>query len=216
MQCAEFETQLQSTLDRRTAPESDGQLVEHAEHCNACRQVLDTARLLQEGLKIQFPAPRSPHLGHQVLDRLAAEKSKRTSRRRFALAIAIAAALLIAILPFARGPRDDTAKVKSAPRPHGLAIATVGRQPQPSPTMSAEEAEEFRLLIRHLLDQVSIRQLEGFESVDQVAGKSIRPLAVTFQFALDTLRRTLPGQGSAETNPPQARTLPRAPMKAII
>ena len=210
MQCAEFETQLQYALDHRVAPDSDERLIDHAEHCEPCRQTLDCGMLLLEGLRLAPPC--SPHIGHQVLDRLLAERARRTKRRRIAFALAIAAGLLVAILPFARGPREDTVKG----RPTGLAIATIGQPSQHESTMTAEEAEEFRLLIRELLNQVSMRPLEGLESVDQVAGRSIRPFAITLHFALDTLRRTLPGQGAAESSQPQARSLPLAPGQSII
>ncbi|MBP86022.1 MAG: hypothetical protein CMJ64_04785 [Planctomycetaceae bacterium] len=205
MQCAEFEIRLQDALDRRIDPESDDRLVDHAERCEACRHVVYGQRLLLDGLRVQAEPPCSSHIGHQVLDRLASDSARRTRRRRLVFALAIAVALFVAVLPFARGPRADTATAR--PSAKVLAIATVPQPPLPKPTMTAGETEEFRLLIRQLLDQVSLRPLEGFESVDRVAGKSIRPLAITFHFAFDTLRRTLPGQGSAEPTHPQARSL---------
>jgi len=207
MQCAEFETQVQYALDRRVDPEADDRILAHAENCGACRQALDTQRLLLEGLRFHSDPPCSPHIGHQVLDRLVAESNRRTRRRRLAIALAIAAAILVAMLPFAGGPRGDTAKA-TRPITKGLAIAAMATPTQRQPTMTPEEAEEFRLLIRQLVEQVSKRPLEGFESVDQVAGRSIRPLAITLHFAFDTLRRTLPGQGNAESSQPQARSLP--------
>ncbi|MEO8499072.1 MAG: hypothetical protein ABI614_28745, partial [Planctomycetota bacterium] len=42
-----------------------------------------------------------------------------------------------------------------------------------------------------------------FEPVDQLAN-GIRPLAITFNFAFDTLRRTLPGYTQPQPVEPQA------------
>lgn len=200
MQCAEFEVRLHHSLDSRLDPESDSQLVEHAHACETCRQILNVQSRLFEGLRLPIEQPESTFFGHAVLDQVTAHRQRRTKRRRIATALAVAAAIAVIVLPLARAPRPGTAKKSKSPA--GLAIATVPA-PAPRPSLSPGEAEELRLLMRRLLD-VSSRPLETLESVDHVASKSIRPLAVTFNFAFDTLWRTLPGQGGSGRAEPQA------------
>lgn len=203
MQCAEFEARVHNVLDQRAAPDSDAELVEHASNCERCAQIMHAQRSLFDGLRSPIEQATSVHFGHQVLDALKVEKANRVRRRSIAFGLATAAALMVMVMSFARGPRVENADRDSAGG--RLAIATPPRSVTPSPAMSPEEKEEFRLLIRQLLDQVSTHPVQGLDTVDEVAAKSLRPLAVSFNFALDSLRRHLPGQNNDESTDPQAR-----------
>jgi hypothetical protein len=57
--------------------------------------------------------------------------------------------------------------------------------------------------MHQLMLRLSDHRLSMFEPVDQLAS-GIRPLAITFNFALDTLRRSLPGYSQQQPVEPQA------------
>ncbi len=102
MQCEEFEIRLNEVLDERRRPESDAELSLHRETCPVCRKVAAAYDRLLDG----FYALASPEAPDDMGLRVVAEMRSRPSpRRRFVVAssaLAIAAALLIAIVPMFR------------------------------------------------------------------------------------------------------------------
>ena len=201
MQCVEFEKHLQQLLDERIAPETDEQLAAHAESCPACRAVLEIQKRIMEVMSEPVAVRPADELSHAVLDRFTAHR-KRARRRLATLALATAAALLIAVLPFV-GDSPDLAQKNSKPNPKvvGLAIAP---QPASSP-WNEQDAEELRLLIRRVFDEISEHRREALEPVDRIAS-GLRPLTTTLNAAFAAIRQTLPGQEAHESEPPQAWT----------
>jgi hypothetical protein len=109
------------------------------------------------------------------------------------LAIATAAVLMLAVLPFVGNRPQIVEQGGRSPRVVGLAVVP----PRAARSrLSEEEEREFRLLIRSLMVEISERRLQAFEPVDHLAS-GFRPLAVTFNVAFDALLKTLPGQRSS-------------------
>ena len=201
MQCAKFEERLQQLLDDRKSVEQDNLIQEHATGCDACGSVLRTQSLLFAGLQATLGPSFTKSLGHRVVDQLRIDHRKRANRRLTIAALATAAVIMIALFPLAgdriRFLRD---------RDHGnggLALATQTREQNPHRTFTSEESEDLRLLMHQWMLQISDHRLGMFEPVDQLAS-GIRPLALTFNLALDTLRRTLPGYSERQPAEPQA------------
>jgi len=197
MQCAKFEQRLHQLLDDRENIEQDEMLSGHAKKCEECRVVLQTQSRILAGLR-SLPSPkREQDLGHRVLDQLRVDQRKRKNRRFAVLALAMAASLLIALLPFA----GDHVRLRQDRK--GLALVTPAPHPETVNKMSKQETEDLRLVMHQFMLKFSDHPLGMFEPVDQLAS-GIRPLAISFNFALDTLRRTLPGYSEPQTIEPQA------------
>jgi len=201
MQCAKFEERLQQLLDDRKSVEQDKLLQEHARGCDACGSVLHTQSMLFAGLRATLEPRFTKDLGHRVVDQLRIDHRKRTNKRLMIAALATAAVITIALLPLA-GDRIPFQR----DRDHGnggLALATPTLEQNPQRAFTAEESEDLRLLMHQWMLQISDHRLGMFEPVDQLAS-GIRPLALTFNLALDTLRRTLPGYSERPPAEPQA------------
>jgi predicted anti-sigma-YlaC factor YlaD len=121
MQCAKFEQRLQQLLDGHKNVEQDEMLREHSQGCDSCSSVLRTQTRLFTGLK-SLPEPCfAQDLGPRVLDQLRIDQRKRTNKRLVIAALATAAAIFIALLPFAG---NHVRFRPNAERGGGLAIAT--------------------------------------------------------------------------------------------
>ncbi|MCA9183029.1 MAG: hypothetical protein KDA51_16315, partial [Planctomycetales bacterium] len=169
----------------------------HAKECEGCRAMLRTQGRIFAGLR-SLPSPKHEQdLGHRVLDQLRVDQRKRKNRRIMLLALATAAALMIALLPFA----GDHVRLRQDG--NGLALVTPAAQQDSASQLSKQEAEDLRLVMHQFMLRFSDHQLGMFEPVDQLAS-GIRPLAITFNFALDTLRRTFPGYSEPKPIEPQA------------
>ncbi len=201
MQCAKFEQRLQQLLDDRSEVEQDKVLREHADACDECHEMLKAQQALFTGLGVLPESARSKDMGHRVLDSLLVERRYRSKRRLTMIVLAVTAVLLIALIPLtgSRGPWWNKQPVGGGQL--AMAYSTTSEPGQRK--LSKAEAEELRLLMRDLVMRLSDPRFEMFESVDQLTS-GIRPLAVTFNYAIDTLRRSLPGYSEHETIEPQA------------
>lgn len=197
MQCAKFEQQLQSLLDDRKDVDQDKTLLAHSKVCESCSSMLRAQTRIFAELKLLPPLSDEQHLAHRVLDQLRIDQRRRKNRRLVLIAFATAATILIALLPFA----GDRVRMRQDGELRGGRLAIV--TPAPQNSLSEQETEDLRLVMRQLLMRISDRRLEMLEPVDQLTN-SIRPLALTFNFALDTLRRTLPGYSEPQSIDPQA------------
>jgi hypothetical protein len=109
---------------------------------------------------------------------------------------------MIALLPLA----GDGVRFQRNRDHGGGRLALVTQQaPERNPrrAFTAEESEDFRRLMHQWMLQISDHRLGMLEPVDRLAS-GIRPLALTFNLALDTLRRTLPGYSEPRPVEPQA------------
>jgi hypothetical protein len=66
MQCVEFETRLNDILDKRLAPSFDLGIVEHAQSCASCSELLAAHESLLEGIAA-LPVPRLDDVGQLAL-----------------------------------------------------------------------------------------------------------------------------------------------------
>jgi len=134
MRCAEFESRLNDLLDERVEPAGDAVLTEHAERCPQCAELVAAHELLLEGTrllpKVQLRPGERETLGRRVIAAMVADgppfrnttvelanhqplemvSARRPSLAMIALAVATAAAVLIAVLPWFRdaaAPRPD-------------------------------------------------------------------------------------------------------------
>ena len=116
MQCEEFEERLNAVLDERRRPEADAELRLHCENCPPCHQIASSYDALLDGFyalscataaKSLEPADFGPSdLGVRVLAELRPVPAYR-GRSFIAIALATAATLLIALVPFFRGTSQD-------------------------------------------------------------------------------------------------------------
>jgi hypothetical protein len=143
MQCVEFETRLNDLLDDRHSPSLDTLLNEHADHCSSCAELLACHESLLEGLqalpkvRLSYDGRRAfsekillavaplpgdsltePAHGELVERSLQAATSRSSSWAVIGLAIAAAAAILIAVLPWFESDRDP-----ATPNQPSLSIA---------------------------------------------------------------------------------------------
>ena len=192
MQCAKFEQRLQQLMDHREDASQDEALCKHAETCLDCQSLLQAQRALLTGLQY-LPKSNSTDLGVRVIDEIVVDERRRRKRRITWFALAIAAILFIALLPLAGSYNPQRNGKQTVGR--GLAMAIQSNDDTTTRELTEEEEAELRLLMRQLVMRLSDPQLEMLDSVDQLAS-GIRPLAATFSYAIDTLRRTLPGYSS--------------------
>ncbi|MDA1050264.1 MAG: hypothetical protein O3C40_07265 [Planctomycetota bacterium] len=204
MQCAKFEQRLQQLLDDRKNVEQDEMLRGHARDCDACGKVLHAQSRLFAGLRLHpLPQPLCPkEMGHRVLDQMRIDRRRRSNRRYMMVALATAATIMIALLPFA-GDRVRF-RPKDGRSGGGLALVTPAPRQIAVRTLTAQESEDLRVLMHQLMVRLSEHRFGIFEPVDELAS-GIRPLAVTFNLALDTLWRTLPGYSERQPVEPQAQ-----------
>ena len=125
MQCVEFETQLNDRLDERLSPFVDNRLVDHAQNCPGCSELLAAHEVLLEGVQAlpmarlgdaerqAFAERVVAEVGSAPLEAFRANASVELAERgptavasngvaRLAIigfVVATAAALLIAVLP---------------------------------------------------------------------------------------------------------------------
>ncbi|MCA9121305.1 MAG: hypothetical protein H6822_18085 [Planctomycetaceae bacterium] len=201
MKCAEFEQHLQRALDEREDVNQNDVLQQHTKECEACAVILGTQAKIFAGLKL-LPSPNQERfLGNRVLDRLRVDQRRRQNKRFVLIALATAVAIFIALLPLAgdrvrlrhKGERDVA----------GLALVTPNSIQLADKSLTEQESEDLRLVMRQLLTRLSDHRFEMLEPVDHLAS-GIRPLALTFNLAIDTLRRTLPGYSERQSVDPQA------------
>jgi hypothetical protein len=238
MQCEQFESRLHDLLDRRSRPERDDALRAHAFHCPACRQVLDTQELLWDGLEF-FEAPEmSSNFASRVLSQYQPPQPANDRVRKVFVAVcAVAAALLVIVIPILRGSNqgsDDGASAlelvviePSSPidMPLPDAIDRVDDvQPRPiadenvastSPPIGQHDGvtSEGVALSPEYPDLFAIwtEQLNLIppEQMESVDQISggLRPIATSFSAAINLLRRTLPVGKEQPPQKPQAGIL---------
>jgi len=118
MQCEEFEERLNAVLDERRRPEADVELRLHCENCPPCRHIAASYDALLDGFyaltsETALAGLGPADLGVRVVADLRVEPTHRRARSLAAVALATAATLLIAVVPFFRSAPENA----SADRP---------------------------------------------------------------------------------------------------
>jgi hypothetical protein len=107
MRCDEFEERLNAALDERRRPELDAELALHGDSCESCRQLAASYELLLDGF-YEFATPEvPPDMAIRVVNSLRAEPSRLRRVSTVTAALAIAAGLLIAVIPLIRGTASN-------------------------------------------------------------------------------------------------------------
>jgi hypothetical protein len=195
MQCVEFETRLNDLLDERHAPSLDTLLNEHADHCASCADLLSHHETLLEGVEA-LPKVRLSHDGRRAfaervfsaltpmpIDSLSrieeptlVERSptvQATSRSSawamVGFAIAAAAAILIAVLPWFGSGRDP-----AAPNQPSISIAednSGGNPPLPPTDIPWDNLGEL-----HPIAWVGFQVADGLKPVTSSMVSALREL----------------------------------------
>jgi hypothetical protein len=199
MRCDEFDERVHSLLDNRVPIHSDQRLLEHADACTKCRGILGTYDDLFVGLECGETQELSSDFTRRVVAQVCADHTQtvrpaRKARRWFALAaVAIAAGLLIALIPLLRShpsPDEQVVEEQSNEQTEPPAPETNGESSHDDASQWAvngdpdAEPKQLRNFVDHL-------PLDRFVPVDQIRG-GLRPITSSLAVAIDALRSTIP------------------------
>lgn len=205
MRCELFDVRLQQLLDQRRAPGRDPHLRRHAARCARCRDQLAATRRLLRGLPRRSPPPLDDDFAARVVQRVAPAPARYSSSTWPLVAAALAAALLMAVLPqghFAlRGIHQsapDVLRSTGDPAP-GVAASTT---PSPENVAAAAPYEPWWTVYRTSIQELYPEQtrLRHRQQVAELA-EELRPIATPFNATVTLLRRTIP-IGRLEPKPP--------------
>jgi hypothetical protein len=209
MRCDKFDERVHSLLDNRVPIHSDQSLLEHADACNKCRGILGTYDDLFEGLECGETLELSSDFTRRVVAQVCAGQTQtvrpaRKARRWFALAaVAIAAGLLIALIPFLRGgpsPNEQVVEEQSNERTEPRAPeSTDGESSHDDAPLLAEGAADGRAAedpgdqpLPWFPGSLAASDLpHRFVPVDEIRG-GLRPITSSLAVAIDALRSTIP------------------------
>ena len=184
MKCEVFEQRLNQLLDNRKEPETDRTLRVHADNCEDCRQTLVAQELLWEGLDLFEPPELRNEFSKQVVESVFPQQRRR-SLVIVTWVAAIAAALLIAIIPVIRGlttPRD--------PKP-GAPVA--GKEPLAPDTNLDDKQPPDLPFDEYDFQNLLPEAKKIFESMGSYNLASVLPIKSTFSSAFMLIRGTIPG-----------------------
>lgn len=185
MHCVRFEMRLNELLDQRVSPAADRELLDHAQDCPECAELLAGHDLLTSGLE-RFEPSVAPDFSVRVAAQFA-DESRRSWRTRWIGSItAIAAGLLLAvgILHLLNSPAED----------RGLPGNRVVTDPAVfnSPKVGSRPSREVYAQLIDFGDEM--RQRIGQQRPEWVTevADGLKPVADSMSAALHALRRTLP------------------------
>ena len=129
MLCEKFELRMQMLLDARRRPEFDDELKSHTLQCAECRRDLAAQEKLFAGLELFDPPALSPDFAQRVIADLQVSRPSTWSRVGRLGAIAVAASLLVALVPAIRNRLSHRAAPEKS--------ASVARSPRSAPSTFA-------------------------------------------------------------------------------
>jgi hypothetical protein len=212
MRCDEFESRLQTVLDERGQAELAPALALHAEQCTDCATLLSGYEVLWEGLAaLPLPEPRAD-LAVRVLGELRVVRpARRYSWRLSGAVLAVAAALLVAVLPLVR-PGNDTVQVMPATTaesqplvaqrstaPTGYTLPINLRQ-QPMADVAKETGQSLAVAVLALPGVRSGSPESRPEWMLQVTD-GLQPVTHSMAGALNVLLRAIPSVDSTRPDP---------------
>jgi hypothetical protein len=223
MRCDEFDERVHSLLDNRVPIHSDQRLLEHADACSKCRGMLGTYDDLFVGLECGETLELSSDFTQRVVAQVCAGQPQtvrptRNARRWFALAaVAIAAGLLIALIPFLRSrpsPNEPTPQVveeqSNEQTEPPARESTDGESSHDDAPQLAEGAADGKAAedpgdqpLPWFPDTLAPSDLpHRFVPVDEIRG-GLRPITSSLAVAIDALRSTIP---IGRSDPPKEPT----------
>jgi hypothetical protein len=140
MQCEEFEDRLNAVLDERGRPECNAELRVHIEACPECRHLAAIYRALLDGFCALAAPPPPANMAARVLADLPSPSVGARRARLVVTALAIAACLLVAIVPLGRWSSRDDSQIASPAR------AVSPKQKQPDLAIAANSLGQLTIL----------------------------------------------------------------------
>ncbi len=185
MHCVRFEMRLNELLDERASPAADRELLDHAQDCPECAELLAGHELLVSGLGRLEPSV-APEFSVRVAAQFT-ERSRRSWRGRWIGTIAaLAAGLMMAV--------GVLHLLNSSAGDRGLPGDRVVTDPAVfgSPKTDSRPSREVYAQIIDFGDEV--RQRIGQQRPEWVTevADGLKPVADSMSAALHALRRTLP------------------------
>jgi hypothetical protein len=210
MNCDEFETRLQQRLDRRQTLIDDSRLLDHALTCSPCAATLETYQELFDQVARWQPPELDPDFSARTVRRafpetIAVRPSSSNAPRRYLLqaVTALASLVLVAVLGrFWLASVSTSGSISdseiSAPQgpvisasPTHLAPTALGDS-RPLVTVpwpvDAPEADRWRMFWTEWSSALPPEPLESLDTWTH----GIKPIAVSLNTALDSLRATFP------------------------
>lgn len=239
MQCEKFEARLHDLLDQRSAPECDPLLLEHAEQCDGCRELLSIQEQMMLGLELWEVPPPPADLPRRSVARYlhelptAATVVERRSASIFpvwkVVSAAVAASLLIAVVTAGYLLRQSE-QAPAAPVAHDVS-------PPPTDVRVAPEAFVDQRPVQYHRGQVAApigpEVLSAFDPDELLDGRrtgrmirevtanfpevpvneeipALRPITQSFSVTIGMMRKTLPG-GREAPRPRNEKPQPQKP-----
>jgi len=205
MRCADFETRLNEVLDERGSVEVDPQLSAHAQNCPDCSGLLAGCSALLDGLDARMTPQPPVELADRVLKQSASSRDT-WSGRLLAICVAVAAGLLIALLPklfYPTGPgsqpmaEDTPVDIDVTPPGTDSDVAPPADTPTPPPSgPSLANQLPYAEMVRYT-GQTMAQFPNTVRNTQTPEG--LRPVTSSMAVAFDAVRRTLPGTGNTES-----------------
>ena len=211
MQCDEFDVRLHKLLDRRRLPDCDPHLRHHAQVCPRCGEQLTATLRLLEGLDLLEVPPLRDDFALRVIQQVVAVSPARRARWT-PLAIAVAATLLIGLLPGlgyllrSRGSWDLHAPERSVSSGE-IAYATSSAPANGTHTV---DDSLWVLYGNSILELYPEKTRERHRQRVSEFAEDLRPIATPFNAAVTAIRRTIPLGRSSDKGRPSASAAPRA------
>jgi hypothetical protein len=211
MQCDEFDVRLHKILDRRRLPDCDPHLRHHAQVCPRCGKQLTAALRLLEGLDLLEVPPLRDDFALRVIQQVV--PASQTRRARWTpLAIAVAATLLIGLLPGlgyllrSGGSWDLNAPDRSVSSGEiAYAISST-----PANGTRAVDDSLWVLYGNSILKLYPEKTRERHRQRVSEFAEDLRPIATPFNAAVTAIRRSIPVGRSTDKGQPSASIVPRA------
>lgn len=207
MRCDEFETRLNEVLDLRLPPESDAELAAHARECASCRTMLEGARCLLQHVASARSPEAPPDLAERTMEALHDKPARRGLLIVASVGLAVAASLLIVILPQwlgpaapARGPANPRKAPAVAQTQEKLDAQHVAIGPS-VPSHSVMGDEEYLAMMR-LTGQAmailpnTVRRASQTPEMALVT-EGMRPVTHSVTAVFTALRDTLPSKADS-------------------
>lgn len=211
MQCDEFDARLDNLLDRRRLPADDPRLQRHAQVCPRCREQLTATVRLLSGLDLLEVPPLRDDFAQRVVQEVVPASQTRHTRWSPS-AIAIAATLLLALLPGlgyllgSRGSWAPNAPTRSG-GPGEVAYVTPSTPANDTPAVDDSPWMRYGNSILELYPEEA--RARHRQQVSALA-RDLRPIAAPFNAAVTAIRRTIPVSRSTDKGQPSASAAPHA------
>lgn len=218
MRCDEFGVRLNQVLDRRWSPESDPPLRHHAQVCLSCQEQLATTRRLLDGLDMLDVPPLADDFAFRVVSQVVSASHVRHRSSWFSWAVAVAALLLISLLPgywiLRQSPRPVAANALE-PAVDSQALADAGSSASASGDRAIADDSLWAIYGNSLLELYPEATRERHrQQVSEIAA-DLRPIATPFNAAVTAIRRTIPVGRTPEKVQPRTSLVPRPTSHSI-